>query len=61
MSDHLSGPRAVADPATDITDFFAFPSPSRPGLLVLVMDVFAFARPGRCSRTPPTIGSASEP
>ena len=46
MSDHLSGPRAVADPATDITDFYAFPSPSRPGLLVLVMDVFAFARPG---------------
>ncbi len=46
MSDHLSGPRAVADPATDITDFYAFPSPSRPGQLVLVMDVFAFARPG---------------
>ena len=46
MSDHLSGPRAVADPATDITDFYAFPSPSWQGQLVLVMDVFAFARPG---------------
>ena len=46
MSDHLSGPRAMSDPATDITDFYAFPSPSRPGQLVLVMDVFPFARPG---------------
>ena len=46
MSDHLSGPRAVADPTIDITDFYAFPSPSRPGVLVLVMGVFSFARPG---------------
>ena len=27
MADHFSGPRALADPASDITDVFAFPSP----------------------------------
>ena len=26
MADHFSGPRALADPASDITDVFAFPS-----------------------------------
>jgi hypothetical protein len=46
MSDHVSGPRALADPAIDLTDLFAFPSPSRPGHLVLVMNVFPNARPG---------------
>ncbi len=45
MSDHLSGPRALADPAIDLTDLYAFPSPSRPGHLVLVMNVFPNARP----------------
>ena len=40
MSDHFSGPRALADPAADITDVFAFPSPEWPGHLVLVMNVF---------------------
>ena len=40
MADHFSGPRALADPASDITDVFTFPSPERPGHLVLVMDVF---------------------
>ena len=39
MSDHFSGPRAVAGPQCDICDFFAFPSPQRPGNLVLAMDV----------------------
>jgi hypothetical protein len=29
----------------DITDFYAFPSPERPGNLVLVMNVFPFAMP----------------
>ena len=43
MSDHASGPRAFADPVVDITDMFAFPSPQRPGNLVLVLDVFPFA------------------
>ncbi|MFG2846998.1 DUF4331 family protein [Kitasatospora sp. NPDC048296] len=46
MSDHFSGPRADADPAIDLADLFAFPSPSGPGGLVLVMDVFPNARPG---------------
>jgi len=39
MSDHFSGPRAIAGPAGDITDVYAFPSPERPGHLVLVLDV----------------------
>jgi len=43
MADHFSGPRAIADPASDITDVFTFPSPERPGRLVLVMDVFPAA------------------
>ena len=45
MADHFSGPRALADPASDITDVFAFPSPERPGHLVLVMNVFPAAAP----------------
>jgi hypothetical protein len=45
MADHFSGPRALADPASDITDVFAFPSPERPGHLVLVLDVFPIAAP----------------
>jgi hypothetical protein len=39
MSDHFSGPRAIAGPAGDICDLYAFPSPERPGRLVLVMTV----------------------
>ena len=45
MSDHISGPRALADPIADITDVFAFPSPEREGWLVLVMNTLPFARP----------------
>lgn len=45
MADHFSGPRAIADPASDIGDVYAFPSPERPGHLVLVMDVFPAATP----------------
>ncbi|HYL65294.1 MAG TPA: DUF4331 family protein [Candidatus Methylomirabilis sp.] len=45
MSDHNSGPRALADPVVDITDVYAFPSPDRPGSLVLVLDVFPNAEP----------------
>jgi hypothetical protein len=33
----------MGDPAVDITDFYAFPSPERPGNLVLIMDVFPLA------------------
>ncbi|RPJ52294.1 MAG: DUF4331 domain-containing protein [Acidobacteria bacterium] len=43
MSDHFSGPAVTGDPAVDITDFYAFPSPERPGNLVLIMDVFPMA------------------
>ncbi|HZX66845.1 MAG TPA: DUF4331 family protein, partial [Myxococcales bacterium] len=45
MSDHISGPRALADPIADITDVYAFPSPERPGRLVLVMNTLPFAQP----------------
>jgi Domain of unknown function (DUF4331) len=45
MSDHISGPRALAEPIADITDVYAFPSPERPGHLVLVQNTLPFARP----------------
>jgi len=45
MSDHISGPRALAEPIADITDVYAFPSPERPGHLVLVMNTLPFAKP----------------
>ena len=45
MSDHISGPRALADPIADITDVYAFPSPERPGQLVLVVNTLPFAPP----------------
>ena len=31
MSDHISGPRALAEPIADITDVYAFPSPETTG------------------------------
>src|SRR5258705_10027067 len=45
MSDHISGPRAIADPVIDIPDVFAFPSPEGPRHLVLIMNVFPYAGP----------------
>lgn len=45
MSDHISGPRAIADPVIDITDVFAFPCPETPRHLVLIMNVFPYAGP----------------
>ncbi|WP_327099338.1 DUF4331 domain-containing protein [Nocardia vinacea] len=45
MSDHNSGPRALADPVVDITDVYAFPSPEQPGFLVLALNVFPNAEP----------------
>src|SRR5262249_39297449 len=45
MSDHFSGPRALADPAADLIDVFAFPAPQNPERLVVVMDVFGKAGP----------------
>ena len=43
MSDHFSGPAVIGDPSIDITDFYAFPSPEKPGNLVLIMNVFPMA------------------
>ncbi len=45
MSDHISGPRALAEPIADITDFYAFPSPEHEGHLVLVQNTLPFASP----------------
>ena len=45
MSHHLSGPRARAETAADITDLFAFPSPDQPGWLVLALNTHPFAAP----------------
>src|SRR5262249_47368804 len=45
MSDHFSGPRALADPAADMSDVFAFPSPEGTKHLGLVMNVFPKAGP----------------
>jgi hypothetical protein len=45
VSHHISGPRAVAEPIADITDLYAFPSPERPGHLVLVLNTLPFAAP----------------
>jgi hypothetical protein len=45
MSHHISGPRAMAEPAADITDLYAFPSPGHPGHLVLVLNTLPFAPP----------------
>jgi len=39
MSDHFSGPRAIAGPAGDICDLYAFPSPEHSDHLVLVLNV----------------------
>jgi hypothetical protein len=43
VSDHISGPRAQAEPAADITDLYAFTSPERPGHLSLVLNTRPFA------------------
>jgi hypothetical protein len=45
MSDHISGPRALADPIADITDVYAFPSPDQSDRLVLVMNTLPMAGP----------------
>jgi hypothetical protein len=42
-SDHLDGPRAIADPQADITDVFAFTSPENARRVVLAMTLVPFA------------------
>lgn len=43
MSDHIDGPRQIGDPASDLTDFFAFTSPENAGRTVLAANVFPAA------------------
>jgi len=40
MSDHIDGPRQIGDPSTDLTDLFAFTSPTDPSRTVLAANVF---------------------
>jgi hypothetical protein len=70
MSDHISGPRALAEPIADITDVYAFPSPEREGQLVLVQNTLPFAQPSalfsdglvyRFRLRPLSAGAASDP
>ncbi len=44
MSDHISGPRALAEPIADITDLYAFVSPERPGWLTVIVNTLPFAQ-----------------
>ena len=43
MSDHIDGPRQIGDPASDLTDLFAFTSPENPAHTVLTANVFPSA------------------
>jgi hypothetical protein len=43
MSDHVDGPRSIGDPASDISDLFAFTSPENPTRTVLAMCAFPSA------------------
>ncbi|WP_353432981.1 DUF4331 family protein [Polynucleobacter sp. MWH-UH23A] len=40
MSDHVDGPRSMADPSIDLTDIYAFTSPEDPSNTVIVINVF---------------------
>lgn len=40
MSDHVDGPRSIADPSTDLTDIFAFTSPENSENTVVVVNLF---------------------
>lgn len=40
MSDHVDGPRVMADPSIDLTDLFAFTSPENAARTVLIAGVF---------------------
>jgi hypothetical protein len=43
VSDHIDGPRQIGDPASDLTDLFAFTSPENPAHTVLAANVFPSA------------------
>src|SRR6478609_7827009 len=42
MADRGAGPRAIAKREIEAADLFVFPSPDRPGHLVMIMDVHPF-------------------
>ncbi len=41
-SDHVDGQISLDNPVADITDLFAFPSPDKPGHLVLILNSYPF-------------------
>ncbi|MDH5182059.1 MAG: DUF4331 domain-containing protein [Gammaproteobacteria bacterium] len=41
-SDHVDGRVTIDHPMADISDLFAFPSPTKPGHMVVVMNVYPF-------------------
>jgi hypothetical protein len=43
MSDHIDGPRQIGEPASDLTDLFAFTSPENSARTVLAANVFPSA------------------
>jgi hypothetical protein len=43
MSDHIDGPSQVGDPASDVSDLFAFTSPENADRIVLAVNVFPSA------------------
>jgi hypothetical protein len=59
MSDHFTGPRALAGPAGDITDVDAFAGTERPGHLVMVIDALPATKPG--ADFPEAIGCRFKP
>jgi hypothetical protein len=46
VSDHVDGPRQIGDPSADLTDLFAFTSPSNTARTVLAANVFPSAGTG---------------
>ena len=46
MSDHVDGPRQIGDPSADLSDLFAFTSPTNPTRTVLAANVFPSAGAG---------------
>ena len=57
MSDHNSGPRALADPVVDITDVYAFPSPDSPAFWSWCSTCFRARNQPRCFPTRSTTDS----
>ena len=43
-SDHIDGPVTTKHGVSDLTDFYAFPSPSRPGYWTLILNLYPLAQ-----------------